>query len=131
LSVNVPPAPVIVIEQAKTVPALVILLAPVELNVIVPVLFQTVPVIKLMLPATASVGEVPVAYVTVPALTVKFLQFSAPVMVTVYVPAWSKNTSSADVGTLAPPAPPLVALQLVVLDVFQVPVPPTQYLSAI
>lgn len=37
---------------------------------------------------------------------------------------------SAAVGTLAPVAPPDVALQLVVLDVFQVPVPPTQYLFA-
>jgi hypothetical protein len=52
-------------------------------------------------------------------------------MVTVYVPAWSKKTLSATVGTLAPLAPPLLALQLVVLVVFHVPVPPTQYLSAI
>jgi hypothetical protein len=52
-------------------------------------------------------------------------------MVTVYVPAWSKKTLSATVGTLAPLGPPLLALQLVVLVVFHVPVPPTQYLSAI
>jgi hypothetical protein len=42
-----------------------------------------------------------------------------------------KNTSSALVGTLAPPAPLLVADQLVVFVAFQVPVPPTQYLFAI
>jgi hypothetical protein len=49
----------------------------------------------------------------------------------VYVAAWSKKTLSATVGTEAPPPPPEVADQLVVDDVFQVPVPPTQYLLAI
>ena len=67
---------------------------------------------------------------TVPPVTLKSRQANAPVMVTVYVLAWSKKTLSDTVGTLAPLAPPLVALQLVVLVVFQVPVPPTQYLSA-
>jgi hypothetical protein len=39
-------------------------------------------------------------------------------------------TSSALVGTEAPPAPPEVADQFVVLVEFQVPEPPTQYLVA-
>jgi len=38
----------------------------------------------------------------------------------------SKITSSADVGTPAPPLAPELAAQLVVDDAFQVPVPPTQ-----
>jgi hypothetical protein len=43
----------------------------------------------------------------------------------------SKKTSSTDVGADAPPAPPDVADQLVVLEFDQFPVPPTQNLFAI
>jgi hypothetical protein len=43
----------------------------------------------------------------------------------------SKNTLSDAVGTDAPPVPPEVADQLVVLVESQVPVPRIQYLSAI
>ena len=43
----------------------------------------------------------------------------------------SKNTSSTVVGALDPEAPPEVAAQFVVLVLFQVPLPPTQYLFAI
>ena len=43
----------------------------------------------------------------------------------------SKNTLSDAVGTENPPAPPLVSDQLTVLVASQVPVPRTQYLSAI
>jgi hypothetical protein len=42
-----------------------------------------------------------------------------------------KNTLSADVGALAPLAPPEEALQCVMLVASHVPAPPTQYLSAI
>jgi hypothetical protein len=42
-----------------------------------------------------------------------------------------KNTLSELVGTDAPPDPPEVADQLVVVVLSQVPVPPTQYLLAI
>ena len=73
-----------------------------------------------------KVGDVPFAKVTVPAETVQFAQLSAPVQVTVYVPAWSKKTLSADVGTEAPLAPPDAADQFVVDVVFHVPEPPTQ-----
>ncbi len=38
-------------------------------------------------------------------------------------------TSSNTVGMEAPTAPPDVVLQLLTLEVFQVPVPPTQYLT--
>ena len=51
-------------------------------------------------------------------------------IVTVYVAACVKNMLSAAVGTDAPGAPPDVADQFAVLEVFQVPEPPTQYLSA-
>lgn len=52
-------------------------------------------------------------------------------MVQVPVEAASKKTSSALVGTLAPPAPPDVADHLVPAVPSQFAVPPTQYLSAI
>ena len=42
----------------------------------------------------------------------------------------SKKTSSAEVGADAPPLPPEDVDQLVVLDEFHVPEPPTQYLFA-
>ena len=101
------------------------------MNVIVPVLFQTVPATNVILPEMNNCGPEPVANVTVPVEVVIFKQFNIPVIVTVYVPTWSKNTESEGVGTLAPLDPPELVLQLVVLDEFQVPVPPTQYLFAI
>jgi hypothetical protein len=127
-----PPAALLNVIGAFIDTPLVVIVLPVveELNVIAPVLDQTVPATKDILPDTARVGVVPVAKVTVPADTVISKQSKAPVIVTVYVPAWSKNTESAAVGTEAPPAPPEVALQLVVRVVFQVPAPPRQYLFA-
>jgi hypothetical protein len=70
------------------------------------------------------------------AVQVKLRQFEEVEIVTVNAPVptfelASKITLSTDVGTLAPLAPPDVADQLVVDEVFQVPVPLTQYLSAI
>ena len=65
---------------------------------------------------------------------VKSRQFAVADMVTVYAVAFerpSKKTLSALVGTLAPPEPHDVVLQFVVLVVFQLHVPPTQYRSAI
>ena len=56
------------------------------------------------------------------------------VMVTVYAVAFervSKVTVSEEVGTEAPPAPPEVADQFVVVEASQFPVPPTQNLLAI
>ena len=101
----------------------------VALNVIKPVAFQTVAATKDIEPLIVGV-PLP-ENVTVPADTVISKQVNAPVSVTVYVLAWSKNTESAAVGTDAPLAPPEDADQLVVDEVFHVPVPPTQYLFAI
>lgn len=62
---------------------------------------------------------------------VKSKQFAVAVIVTVYaafaaLEDWSKITLSAEVGTLAPPAPPEDALQCVVVEASQFPVPQTQ-----
>jgi hypothetical protein len=59
------------------------------------------------------------------------LQYTNPEMVIVEMgkpgPELTSNTtSSADVGTPAPPEPPEVADQLVVAEASQVPLPPTQ-----
>jgi hypothetical protein len=131
-STHVPPTPLNVIGQFIDVPLVAMVRDVVEVNVVVPVLLHTVPVDRDILPATLSVGVVPSANVTVPAETVKLRQASAPVMVTVKVPPelLSKITLSAAVGTAATVLPPLVVRQFVVRVVFQVPVPPTQYLSA-
>jgi hypothetical protein len=67
-------------------------------------------------------------------LFVKFANCTVPVTVIAIAPApdaLSKITLSTDVGTLAPPPPPVEADQFVVEVVFHVPEPPTQYLSAI
>ena len=70
----------------------------------------------------------------------KFAQLAGaadvPVTVTVNAPVptlelASKTTSSADVGALAPLAPPEDAAQFVVVVASQLPEPPTQYLVAI
>jgi hypothetical protein len=98
-----------------------------------------------MLPATfnceveaAKVKVITASRAPSPAPVAKLRQVTVVVVgmvtVNVLVPTLlltSNITSSTAVGTLAPLAPPDVALQLVVLVVFQVPVPPTQYLSAI
>jgi len=67
---------------------------------------------------------------------VKSKLFGLPDVVTVNVPVptlefTSKNTLSLEVGALAPDAPPEEVLQFVVVEASHVPVPPTQYLSAI
>lgn len=75
---------------------------------------------------------VPVENDSVPVLgafAVKFAQDTEPLNVTTYDAAddaESKITLSTDVGADAPLAPPDVADQFMVLEVFQVPVPPTQ-----
>ena len=91
-----------------------------------PVLVHSVPASNVMAPDTARVGVVPVANVTVPALVVILPHVNAPVIVTVYVAAWSKNTESTGPGGGAPVAPPDENDQLVVEVVFHVPAPPTQ-----
>ena len=126
-SVQPPPVPLKLTLPGSVLPAEVIVLpTAVAAKVNAPEKLNTVVEVSANDPLTASVGVVPLAKVTVPAETVKSRHRSAPVMVTVYVAAWSKNTESAAVGTDAPPAPPEMVDQLVVDVVFHVPVPPTQ-----
>ena len=69
--------------------------------------------------------------VKVPVNPVKFkFKVVAPVPKLIVPPPLllSKITVSEEVGTAAPPEPPEVVLQCVVVDASQVPVPPTQYL---
>jgi hypothetical protein len=127
--VRVAPAPFTVIGQAKLLPLVVVV--PVPVKDIVPVADQVVlaTIVKLVEQLIVPVDEnvnnpEPVVF--------RLRQLSAPVSVTVPVPERASNiTSSAIVGTDAPPAPPEVADQFVVDVVVQEPVPPRQYLSAI
>lgn len=97
----------------------------------VPVWLQVIPVTSVMLPETVML-PLPLM---VPVYPVQFIdKANAPVtIVAVPVPLFpSKNTASAAVGAATvPPVPPDVPDQLVFVVASQVPVPPTQYLSAI
>jgi hypothetical protein len=124
-SCHEPPTPSKVIGQLNVVPLEVIVFAVVAVNVSAPVADHVG--VTLVIDTDPAMLIVPVLEnVTAPAETLKSRQFRAPVKVTVYVPAWSKNTLSAEVGTDAPLAPPGEADQFVVLLVFHVPEPPTQ-----
>jgi hypothetical protein len=116
------PAPSTV-TPLNVLPAVVRVAVPV--NVIVPVWVYVMPADRVTLPAT-EIAAVPVI---VPAKPVQLIDF-APVlpaaMVTVPVERFVKNTSSADVGTDAPPAPPDVVAHLVPAVPSQDAVPPTQ-----
>ena len=93
---------------------------------------HVVVLVKNMEPLIDNVGTPPVVNAQPVTLVVIFRQAKLPVIVTLPgVPLKeSKNTESAAVGTDAPLDPPEEADQTVVLDVFQVPAPPTQYLFA-
>jgi hypothetical protein len=102
----------------------------VAFSVSVPVYVTVIPATSVTLPDTvmaALPANVPVNPVQLmdlaPVLPVEMVQGPEEVA--------SKNTSSALVGTLAPPAPPDVADHLVPAVPSQFAVPPTQYLSAI
>jgi hypothetical protein len=117
-----------VTAQDRVTVFVVIVLA--ALIVISPVADQTVVLDNVIFPETVKVPDD--VKVNEEPVVVKLLHNKAPVRVIVPEPEEPlKNTSSAAVGTLAPLAPPEVADQTVVLVVFHVPVPPTQYLSAI
>lgn len=111
-------------------PAVVIVLpVAVELKFINPVNEYVIPVDSVKLPKIFKV-ELPA---NVPVNPVKFRlrQFAVAATVQVTAPdAASKNTSSALVGTDAPPAPPDVVAHLVPAVPSQFADPPTQYLSA-
>lgn len=71
---------------------------------------------------------------SVPVCAPQVSDMIATVVLTVTVPAPelpSNVTLSAEVGTVCPPAPPVVAAQCVVSLASQVPVPPTQKRAAI
>ena len=112
----------------NVLPALV--KVPVSASVSIPEYVNDIPVDKVTLPDTV----IPAVPVNVPVNPVQ-LMLLAPVfpaaMVTVLAPESDvKKTSSADVGTDAPPAPPFVADHFVPAVPSQLAEPPTQYLSA-
>jgi hypothetical protein len=126
-SVTVIPAPFIIVWPI-VLPALINV--PVPVNVKLPVCVNVIPATSVMLPATvifvlpANVPVKPVQLIDfAPVLPEAIVQVTAPDVA-------SKNTSSADVGTLAPPAPPTVEAHLVPAVPSQDAVPPRQNLSA-
>jgi hypothetical protein len=121
----VPPVPLKVISATfKVIPFVVIVFAVVAIKSIWAEVHEVAEVTE-KFPATL-IDAVP-ENVTIPADTVISRHDNAPVIVTVYVVAWSKKILSDVVGTDAPDAPPDEADQCVVDVVSQVPEPPTQY----
>jgi hypothetical protein len=94
---------------------------------------HVVVVDKVMLPDTVILRELPPENVQVAPVVVMLLHKSPtlPIVIVGDPESDVTNTSSTDVGTDAPPDPPLVVDQLVVFDELQVPEPPRQYLAAI
>ena len=107
----------------KVFPALV--MVPVELKVFTPVCVKVIPALRVTLPDMV-IAPLPVIVPVNPVQLIDFAPVFRLLMVQVPVEAASKNTSSADVGTEAPPAPPDVAAHLVPTVLSQVAVPPTQ-----
>lgn len=103
-------------------PAEVIVLLPEPPKLVTPVLVYVMPETKVKLPEQFICDE-PVRAPVKPVQS-KPAQGATAVIVQVppALPA-SKKTASADVGTDAPPAPPLEADQLAVFVVSQLPVP--------
>lgn len=99
-------------------------------NVSVPVYVYVIPATSVMPPETAM-AAVPVNVPVNPVQVIDLAPVLPVEMVQVPVEAASKKTSSALVGTLAPPAPPDVVDHLVPAVPSQFAVPPTQYLFAI
>ena len=101
-------------------------IVPPPLNVIRPVADHVVVADSVMLPFNPSV-PVEVSVQVAP-VVVKDLQTGAPVNVTVGEPELASIiASSVKLGATAPPEPPEVFDQLVVLVPLQVPLPSTQY----
>lgn len=131
-NVQPPPTPLNITAGVKVLPLVVIVLpVVVDENVIVPDADQVIFATIVKLPAQLIVPVLEKVLTPDPVQS-SDKQANAPVSVTVPVPeAALKNTLSEVVGTEAPEAPPEEADQLVVEEVFHVPAPPTQYLSAI
>jgi len=131
---QLPPTPLKVTAEPKPTPLVVTMLpVVVELNVVVPVYVRVKFVAgKVRLPDTFKLIFEPAKVIT-PSRpdAVKLLQTLVVLIVTVNAVAntfefASKYTSSAAVGTDAPPAPPDEADQLTVLVASHVPVPRIQ-----
>jgi hypothetical protein len=90
---------------------------------------KVIPVTSVILPET-NIEAVPVS---VPVNPVQLIDLAPLLVLMVQVPveAALKNTSSAELGTASPPAPPDVNAHFVPAVPSQVAVPPTQYLFAI
>jgi hypothetical protein len=135
-SIQTPPTPFHVIAFAIEIPLNVIVLPElVEVNVYAPVCVLVIPEPIVRDPATL-IAEFPPDPANVPVNPVKLRdrQSTPPETLTVTVTAplfASKNTSSEEVGTASPPAPPEVAAHLEPAVASQFAVPPTQYLLAI
>jgi hypothetical protein len=99
-------------------------------KVITLVLVYVIPAASVTLPETVIAAE-PAMVPVNPVQVMDFAPVLPAAIVTVPEDDASKNTSSADVGTDAPPAPPDVAAHLVPTVPSHEAVPPTQYLFAI
>src|SRR5882762_3187910 len=120
--------PVVVVKSKALLldPPLMVQRPDPPLSVLVPEpLNENTPKVGLLLFVARS--SVPVKFPPVtPRVTLAALIFEFTVM-TAAAPEFPSNvTESADVGTDWPPAPPLEADQLVVVDASHVPLPPTQ-----
>ena len=120
------PLPLIV-TGPSVLPALV--RVPVPFSVSVPLYVTVIPATRVTLPDTVM-AAVPAKVPVNPVQLMDLAPVLPELMVQVLVELASKKTSSADVGTLAPPAPPDVVAHLVPAVPSQDAVPPTQYLSA-
>ena len=119
----------LLIELLIVTPLVVMVL--VAAMVKVPVFDHVVVADKVMLPETV-IPTVPAIVQVAPVVVRDKHGLAVPLTVITGEPdAASIITASAAVGTEAPPSPPEVADQFVVVAASQVPLPPRQYLSAI
>jgi hypothetical protein len=126
-SVSTVAAPVTVIEL-KSLPADVSV--PVPLNVTVLLKVQVIAADNVKLPDIV-IGLNPVMVPVNPVQLIERAPAPDPIVTVPAPDAALKNTSSAEVGTEAPPGPPDVADHLVPAVPSQLAVPPTQNLSGI
>ena len=120
--VTVTPAPFI--SKASSVfPAVVTV--PVPATVRVPIYATVIPATNVTLPETVS-AALPASVPVNPVQLIDFAPVLPAAIVTTPEDALEKKTSSADVGTDCPPAPPLVKDHLVPAVPSQEAVPPTQ-----
>jgi hypothetical protein len=116
MRVHAPETPLNVIELKET-PFDWMVCAVVALKVSTEVADQTGVTLEIaILPDITSVPRL--ENVNVPSVTVKSRHVRAPIKMMLNVPAWSKNTLSAAVGTEAPDGPPDVVDHTAVLVVF-------------